>query len=108
MGILFEEFTSKLVRDKEIKAHLKVRSSAFIFETVDKRVLDDYDPAIWTEHKEGKRSVVLKKQKPHHAIFEDRVWSILARMGFTTLNKEGYQALRHLCGLTQLLSTGAR
>lgn len=91
MGILSDEFTAKLVKDKEIKSHLKHRSSAFVFETVDKRLLADYDLAEWTQHKEGKKSVVLKKPKPHHVQFEDRVWTILAKMGFTILNNKGFR-----------------
>lgn len=89
MGILAEEFNGKLVKDKEIKSHLKVRSSEFVFETVDKRVQSDYDSAEWVWHKTNKKSVVLKKQKPHNVMFEDRIWTILARMGFTTLNNKG-------------------
>lgn len=91
MGILSEEFTGKLVKDKEIKAHLKVRSNEFIFETVDRRLLADYDPKEWIEHKPNKKSVVLKKKKSHHAMFEDRLWTILAKMGFTTLNNKGFR-----------------
>src|SRR6266581_9332856 len=91
MGILAEEFTGKLVKDKEVKAHLRVRSNAFVFETVDNRLLDDYDPSEWSEHKKNKKSVILKKQKPHHVVFEDRVWTILAKMGFTILNNKGFR-----------------
>ncbi|WP_298438905.1 hypothetical protein [Geobacter sp.] len=91
MGILSEEFTGKLVRDKELKALLKVRFNPFVFETVDKRLLDDYDPSEWTEHKTNKKSVVLKKVKPHHVFFEDRVWTILAKMGFTIMNNKGFR-----------------
>ena len=89
MGNLVEEFTGKLIKDKEIKSHLKARSSALVFETVDKRIQSDYDSAEWTMHKTYKKSVVFKKQKPHHVMFEDRVWVILARMGFTILNNKG-------------------
>ncbi len=89
MGNLAEEFTGKLVNDKEIKSHLKVRSSAFVFEKVDNRLQSDYDSAEWTLHKTNKKSVVLKKKKPLHVMFEDRVCTILAKMGFTTLNNKG-------------------
>src|SRR6185369_13751178 len=37
--------------------------------------------------KENKKSVVVRKPKTHFGMFEDRVWTILARMGFSTLNK---------------------
>ena len=91
MGILSEEFTCKLVKEKEIRTHLRGRSSAYIFDTVDKRLLSDYDPAEWSEHKTNKKSIVLKKQKSHHVMFEDRVWTILAKMGFTVMNDKGFR-----------------
>lgn len=85
MGILSEEFTTKLVKEKEIRTNLKVRSSSFVSMTVDKRVLEDYSD--WEIVKENKKNVVIRKPKTHFGMFEDRVWTILAKMGFTTLNK---------------------
>jgi DNA sulfur modification protein DndB len=87
MGNLAEEFTGKLVRGTEIKSDLRVRSSSFVTKTVDKRLLSDYEGAEWEIHRENKKTVVLKKPKTHFALFEDRVWVILAKMGFTALNK---------------------
>src|SRR4030043_482905 len=87
MGNLSEEFTDKLVKDKEIRSSLRVRSRSFVTKTVDKRLLPDYEGTDWVVDKKHKKSVVLKKPKPHYAMFEDRVWTILARMGFTTLKK---------------------
>lgn len=87
MGNLSEEFTDKLVKDKEIRSSLRVRSRSFVTKTVDKRLLPDYEGTDWVVDKKHKKSVVLKKPKPHYAMFEDRVWTILARMGFTTLSK---------------------
>lgn len=85
MGILSEEFTAKLVKEKEIKSDLKVRANGYIRMTVDKRLLEDYPD--WEIAKENKKSVVIRKPKTHFAMFEDRVWAMLAKMGFTTLNK---------------------
>jgi DNA sulfur modification protein DndB len=88
MGNLADEFTGKLIRDKEIRSHLKIRSNEFVFETVDKRLQSDYDSVDWSLHKTNKKSVVLKKRKPLHVMFEDRVWTILAKMGFLMLNNK--------------------
>ncbi|MDP2401414.1 MAG: DGQHR domain-containing protein, partial [Actinomycetota bacterium] len=63
----------------------KVRSSRFVNMTVDKRVIEDYSD--WEIVKENKKNVVIRKPKTHFGMFEDRVWTILAKMGFTTLNK---------------------
>lgn len=87
MGKLAEEFTAKLVRDKELSADLKLRASAYVRKTVDKRLLADYEGTEWEQEKENIRTVVLRKAKSHNDFFEDRVWVLLAKMGFTTLSK---------------------
>lgn len=87
MGILAEEFTGKLVKDKEIKSNQRVRASSFVHKTVDKRLLSDYEGTEWIQDKENKKSIAFKKPKSHFTMFEDKVWVILAKMGFTTLNK---------------------
>ena len=87
MGILANEFASKLVKEKELKADLKVRNSTVIRQTVDKLLLPKFEGTEWVLEKENKKSVVLKKPKTHHGLFEDRVWTIFAKMGFTTMGK---------------------
>jgi len=87
MGKLAEEFTAKLVRDKELHSDLKLRASLYVRKTVDKRILPDYEGKGWEQEKENKRTVVLRKPKSHFDFFEDRVWVMLAKMGFTTLSK---------------------
>jgi len=87
MGNPAEEFTGKLVSGAELKSDLKRRSSSFVSKSVDKRLLADYDGMDWVPIKENKKTVILKKPKSHFALFEDRVWTILAKMGFTTMNK---------------------
>src|SRR5712691_5140034 len=43
----------------------------------------------WTVAKENKSSTRLKKRKGHHASLEDRVWTLMYRMGFTHLSGQG-------------------
>lgn len=87
MGNMSEEFTKKLLKDKELKSSLRVRSRGFVTKTVDKRLVSDYEGEDWVVDKENKKSVVIKKPKPHHTMFEDRAWTIFAKMGFTILSK---------------------
>ena len=87
MGNLSEEFSKKLLTEKEIKSSLRGKSKGYVTKTVDKRLVSDYEGTGWIVDKGNKKSVVIKKPKPHHTMFEDRVWSIFARMGFTILNK---------------------
>ena len=49
MSILTDEFTDKLVKDKQIKSILRLRSSNYAFITVDKRLSADYEGMEWTE-----------------------------------------------------------
>lgn len=87
MGILADEFTGKLITDKEIKSNLKSRASNYVHESVDKRDAEDYEGKGWEREKETKKKVIFKKPKKHFTAFEDRMWVVLAKMGFTTLNK---------------------
>lgn len=87
MGNVAEECTGKLVKGKEIKSDLRVRARSFITKTIDRRLLADFDGTDWILDKENKKSVVLKKPKTHFTMFEDKLWTILAKMGFTTMNK---------------------
>jgi DGQHR domain-containing protein len=43
----------------------------------------------WLVDKEHKRSVRLRRPKPHHALLEDHVWTLLYRMGFAHLSGDG-------------------
>jgi len=40
----------------------------------------------WVLDHNNKKSVVMRKKKPHDLAFEDRVWALMAKMHFTTLN----------------------
>ncbi len=87
MGKLADEFTGKLLKDKELAKELRVRANGFVIQTVDKRILADYEGKGWEEYKVNKKTVSLKKPKTHNVMFEDRVWTMLAKMGFTIMSK---------------------
>lgn len=87
MGVVLDEFTSKLVKEKELSKELKVRATGFHTKSVDKRLLSDYEGTDWVQYKESKRTVAIKKPKAHNVMFEDRVWTLFARLGFTTMGK---------------------
>lgn len=48
-----------------------------------------------------KKSIKLKKEKPHDSAFEDRVWGLLAKMGFNYVNGEARCTLSYGEGLTK-------
>jgi DNA sulfur modification protein DndB len=43
----------------------------------------------WTVDKSNKKSVRLRRSKPHGKLLEDRVWTLLHRMQFSVLSKQG-------------------
>lgn len=49
----------------------------------------------WTPTKRNKITTRLRKSKTHDRLFEDRVWTLMYRMGFSTLSGSGgaYQRL---------------
>ncbi|MEW6034302.1 MAG: DGQHR domain-containing protein [Chloroflexota bacterium] len=43
----------------------------------------------WSIQQKRKKSVRLQRKKPHHELLEDRVWSLLYRLGFTHMSGDG-------------------
>ncbi len=66
------------------------RSKSRIYETktVHPKTVDDYLPKGWTEDKPNKKSVRLRKPKSLADRLEDRVWSLMYRLGFPLLSGE--------------------
>lgn len=87
MGNIEEEFTNKLLGGAALKSEMKVRSRNFIYETVDKRMAEDYEGKGWIKDRENKKTFVFKKPKSHDIVFEDKVWTMFAKMDFKVLNK---------------------
>src|SRR3972149_1919887 len=57
--------------------------------TVHPAIVEELLSKGWSEDKKNKRSVRLIRKKSHNAHLEDRVWSLLYRMGFGHLSGEG-------------------
>lgn len=67
---------------------LKSRKSHFDFLSIRKSELQDYLNNGWEIQKKNKNSFRLKRLKPSHIWFEDRVWCLFARMGFLKMNSD--------------------
>ena len=81
----------KLLDEKGIRKELKERRKDVITENVDKE--DNYRRDIlknegWEVATEFKHKVRLQKRKSFDVLFEDKVWSLLASMGFDTMNSD--------------------
>ena len=80
----------KLISGKDISNDLRVRKKVFINQTIPNKNITEYDDLIkdgWELEKEFKTSKRLKKNKSHDVLFEDKVWSLFASLGFNTLNR---------------------
>ena len=52
----------------------------------------------WVVDQRNKRTVRMRKPKPHDIAFEDRVWAAFAKLGFTSLNKDRTFTLKYGAG----------
>ena len=82
---------NKLISEKDISKELRLRKKSIINQTVPNKNIAEYDDLIedgWELEKEFKTSKRLKKDKRHDVLFEDKVWSLFASLGFKLLNKD--------------------
>jgi DNA sulfur modification protein DndB len=79
----------RLVTGSDLKNELKLRKNDFIFESVSESKREEFENDGWQIDRLFSRSkkIKFKKQKPVDIRFEDKVWTMLANLGFTFLNK---------------------
>jgi DNA sulfur modification protein DndB len=82
-----EAFAGEIVAEKSIGAETRKRLSPYRFETVPLSHQTDYEADGWVLNRKLRRSVVMRRRKPHDALFEDRVWAAMAKLNFLMLNK---------------------
>lgn len=83
-------FDKLLSDNKDIKKELKLRKSLYETISVKKSIASDSASTAdgWVVDKEFKTKVRFKKEKSHDVLFEDKIWSIFAQLGFSLLNKD--------------------
>lgn len=72
-----------------LRAVARAKARDFETRTVHPRLADEMMAQGWTLDKKNKASVRLRRGKQPGTLLEDRVWSLLYRMGFPTLSGEG-------------------
>jgi len=80
--------SAQLVNERSVATETRKRLSQYLFETVPTVRQSDYEAQGWVQDHKLKRSVVLRKLKPHDELFVDRVWAAFSRLQFPMLNKE--------------------
>ncbi|GAB3705954.1 DGQHR domain-containing protein [Mariniluteicoccus flavus] len=79
---------SKLLSElSNIKREATRRGNPFTTVSVDPKLQSDYEDQGWTFDRKMKRSVRLKRPKSTDVMLEDRVWRLLAGLGFQRMNR---------------------
>ncbi|MBI4468599.1 MAG: DGQHR domain-containing protein [Acidobacteria bacterium] len=80
---------------KELRALASRRAKSFDFKSVRNPLVDEEVAEGWETIKKNKTTTRLQRPKPPDKLFEDRVWTLLYRLGFQFLSGVGgaYQLL---------------
>jgi DNA sulfur modification protein DndB len=89
MSTLQNLFFQGLVSGANLVKERARRKNHYLIEKIPTFQLSEYEQKGWIETRRYKNKLTLKisKPKPHDILFEDKVWLILADMGFTFLNE---------------------
>jgi DNA sulfur modification protein DndB len=87
MNMTFDE---KLVSGVELKSVYRKRRHKYQYQNIYSELQVRYEQNGWSLHKVLKNSIQMKKEKEIDEQFEDEVWTLLASMGFSTLNRDRY------------------
>lgn len=84
----------KLISGSEINSELKQKKSIYNTETISfkneelrSKIREEYEQDDWEFEKDFKNSIRMKKIKNHDLLFENKLWTLFANLGFVFLNK---------------------
>lgn len=83
-----DAFSAHLVKERSIAADTRRRLSPYLFKTIPTARQGESEAEGWLQDHRLKRSVVMRRLKPHDELFVDRVWAAFSRLQFPMLNKE--------------------
>ena len=99
-----------IVSENDLDQAYKKRNAKYVSKTVVKQDLQPFFDEGWekTGYK-SKKSFRLRKLKDIGPGFEDEVWSIFKRMGFTEMNKDNtFSIPRHNTNITKQIDVFAK
>lgn len=76
-----------LLQDSAIQKEIALRRSPYIREKIPAARQAEYEDAGWVLDKALKSGVWMRKLKSHEVAFEDEVWAMCARLGFTQMSR---------------------
>jgi DGQHR domain-containing protein len=77
--------------DDEIRTALRERRSEYLYESIDPVDLEKYQALGWELDRAGKTTSKVRRKKEALKKLEDRVWCLMARMGYPVLNGEDFK-----------------
>jgi len=79
---------------EELRGSARAKGRDYDSKTISPALLEEALKEGWNVYRKLKKSVQLRRNKPHGLLFEDRVWTLLYRMGFNYLSGPGGAILR--------------
>jgi DNA sulfur modification protein DndB len=80
---------------ESLKGEIRKRRDKFVYETIIKKRLKEYQDDGWEIAKENVKTIRMRMPKPHDIMFEDRVWALFARLGFEQMNKDRHFRIQY-------------
>jgi len=94
-----ERISSRIINNKK---------SQFYYKTIKKSQIEEFRKEGWeVVPSKMKKSVKVRKLKPHNVWFEDRVWALFARMDFDYLNSDDNFKIDYQNGLKKQIDVFA-
>ncbi len=76
-----------LLPTASIKREISKRLQSDVRETISPALQQEYEDQGWVVDTRLKKSIRMRRRKRHDLAFEDQVWAMCARLGFTELNR---------------------
>ncbi|GHO76971.1 hypothetical protein KSD_47420 [Ktedonobacter sp. SOSP1-85] len=84
---------SNIVSIDELRGLARAKSKDYWTKSIKNSLLENAQKDGWHVIRKNERTVSIKKKKTNEADFTDRVWSLLYRMGFHYMNRDGETVL---------------
>lgn len=84
-----------LLPTRSIPAEIRRRLSPYEYATVPQKRVEEMEQDGWIVERKLKRTIKMRKPKPHDIAFEDRVWVAFAKMQFNFMNRDRTMTIRY-------------
>ncbi|MCK4642313.1 DGQHR domain-containing protein [bacterium] len=85
---LKSQFLDGLISENKLVKAITSRKKLYIYKSILPESQERYESLGWEVDKKFKHVIRMRKHKPFDMIFEDQVWAIFAKIGFTYMNKD--------------------